>query len=205
MKNGFFPGIFIAMEGLDGAGQTTQASMLEERLKQYGWDLVVKTKEPTKDNMFGRAANEVLDHKKIMLPLRLQRLFAMDRAWHLKNQILPVLKKGGAVICDRYAMSSLAYGSLDIPLEELEELNQEFLLPDFTFFLDVPAEICLDRIAKRGIEVKFFEKMEKLKKVYVNYKSLVEKDERTYVVDGTKSISDVAKLITKPLKKYNLL
>lgn len=204
MKKNPYPGKFVILEGLDGSGQSTQVELLSDFSKRKG-QAVVSIKEPTLNSQAGQKIREVLDEKIKIEPAQLQKLFAQDRKEHLKNLIEPALKQGKIVISDRYFFSSFAFGALDLDLEWLIKLNNDFILPDITFFLDVKPEICLARIKKRGEEIKLFEKKEKLAKVWQNYKLILNRFENTYIIDGEKSIEEVFEQIKKVVvDKLNL-
>src|SRR3989338_2355735 len=115
--------MFIAFEGLDGSGSSTQAQLLAKRLEKKGKKVLV-TKEPTSDNPTGKLIRSVLQHRQKMSPQELQRLFTEDRAEHLKNVIEPALAAGTTVITDRYLFSTLAYGALEVEWDWLKRLNQ---------------------------------------------------------------------------------
>ncbi|MEA3292875.1 MAG: dTMP kinase [Patescibacteria group bacterium] len=173
---------FIVFEGLDGSGHTTQANLLKEFLIKNKVK-VISTKEPTINSKQGRKIREILTEKKKVSPKTLQELFTEDRKAHLRNVIIPALKKGSMVICDRYFFSSFAYGVSDgLDLDWLIEINRNFLMPDLIFILKVKPEICLRRIKKRGEEKELFEKKEKLAKVWETYKTLPIKFKNIYPV-----------------------
>jgi dTMP kinase len=199
VKNNY-PGKFIVIEGLDGSGQSTQVELLRKFLTNKGYK-VLKTKEPTKDSQAGRKIEKILFEKEKVSPWELQKLFVQDRKLHLKNIIIPALKKGKIVISDRYYFSTFSYGSSEgLSLKRLMKLNEKFLLPDLVFFLDVKPKICLSRIEKRGKGRTFFEKLEKLKKVYQNYRKILKEFKwktKIYFINGERSINEVFKEIKK--------
>lgn len=201
MKKNYYPGKFIVFEGLDGSGKTTQVKSLGAFLKAKKYN-VIFTKEPTKDNVFGRKIESVLNHKIKLSSLQLQINFTKDRDWHLKKIIEPALKEGKVVICDRYFFSTFAYGGIDLSIEKLIKLNDRFLLPDLTIFIDVGPKECIKRILKRRDDsrISFFEKQKKLEKVYQNYKLLNERFPIEFV-DGERSKKQVAKDIQKIFDK----
>ena len=141
--------MFLVLEGLDGAGTTTQSERLAQALSARGE--VVLTREPT-DGPVGRIIREVLrGDQRAPTVDTLPWLFAADRADHLTRKVEPALRRGAYVVSDRYYHSSLAYQSLTLPLEDVSALNS-FRSPHITFFLDVPVDECLARIGKRGGE-----------------------------------------------------
>jgi len=209
MKENNYPGKFIVFEGLDGSGQSTQASLLKDFLIKEKIDVVL-TKEPTLTSSAGQKIKEILDEKSTISPEQLQLLFTEDRREHLEKVIIPALKMGQYVISDRYFFSTFAYGTAEgLDLEWLIKINNDFLLPDLTFLLKVRPEICLERIQKRGLGIKLFEKKEKLSRVWQVYEILPQRFQNIYLVDGEKSIEEVFKeikeiVISQIIKKINL-
>ncbi|MFP3278720.1 MAG: dTMP kinase [Candidatus Micrarchaeota archaeon] len=192
-------GLFIAFEGLDGAGSTTQAYLLEQYLKQK--NKVLLTKEPTQ-NIIGGIIRAVLKGDLKLSSQTLQLLFAADRANHLEKEILPALKKGFIVISDRYLFSSVAYGaSAGLDREWLLKINEKFRMPDITIFLDVKPETCIKRISESRFNFELFEQEEKLRKVREEYMALAEKF-GFKVINGEGSIKATHKKVLEIIKKY---
>jgi dTMP kinase len=184
MKKNIYPGKFIVIEGLDGSGQSTETAFLRDFLIEKDYK-VLTTKEPTVISEAGRRIKQVLEEKEEISSLELQKLFVEDRKYHLDNIIIPSLKDGKIVISDRYFFSTFAYGVSDgIDLKLLIEMNNDFLIPDLIFFLNVNQDICIKRIEKRGNKKTLFEKKEKLKKVYENYKKIIKNFENVYSING---------------------
>ncbi len=191
MRKNSYPGKFIVIEGLDGSGQTTQVKLLGNFFIEKGYEVVL-TKEPTLASSAGKEIRDALDKKVEAEPLKLQELFTLDRKEHLERLIEPALKEGKIVISDRYFFSTFAFGAADgLDLEWLIGLNNDFLLPDLTFILQVSPEVCVRRIEKRGQGIKLFEKKEKLEKVWQTYKILPNRFENVYIVNGESSIEEV--------------
>jgi len=182
-------GKFIVLEGLDGSGQTTMSHKIVNYLNPKK---ALLTKEPRPQNKLIRT---ILEKKHQIKPKRLQELFAQDRKVHLKKEIIPSLKKGKYVVCDRYIFSSFAYGqAAGVPLKYLKELNKDFLLPDIVFFLNASVNTCLNRIALRGQDRHIFEKKSILEKVYKNFLDLA--DHYNFVmINAEKNIGQVFKQI----------
>jgi len=125
-------------------------------------------------------------------PQELQKLFTQDRKEHLEKLIIPALKAGKTVISDRYFFSTFAYGVSDgLDLDELIKMNDNFLLPDLTFVLKVSPKVCIERIKKRGGEIKLFEKKEKLEKVWQIYEIVPNKFENVNMIEGEKTKEEV--------------
>ena len=201
MRKNPYPGIFIVFEGLDGSGTTTQANLLFKYLKGQR-KKVFLTGEPTRSLIGGLIEGQIAGDWQSSSEC-LQLLFTADRAYHLEKGIIPLLKKGITVICTRYILSTLAYGSIDIKdTKWLINLNKKFIWPDITFLLKVSPKICIQRIKKERFHKELFEKEEKLKKVYKNYLKFAKKLKSTYIIDGEKPIKEVGKEIKKTYEKY---
>jgi len=196
-------GLLIAFEGLDGAGCSTQTLLLSALLEKQGLKTQT-TKEPT-NNLIGGLIRGQLTGEWKASPECLQLLFAADRAHHQKREIIPQLKKGYIVICDRYVFSSIAFGSLNIQDREwLEDLNKKFILPDFTFILKVPPKICLARLEKVRYSLELYEEVEKMEKIWKVYEQIAKDFPNVYIIDGErkeeKILSETAKIVKKALK-----
>ncbi len=199
MKKNAYKGKFIVFEGLDGSGQSTQAKLLKAYLQRQG-KKVLLTKEPTRWTAAGKKIKAVLEEKIKTDSLKLQELFVRDRAEHLKKEIIPALKKGKIVISDRYFLSTLAFGWVDVRLQKLIDMNKDFMLPDFIFWLRVKPEECLRRIKLRGEEIKLFEKLGKLQKVFKNYQKIRRIFKGIISVNGERPIDKIHKEIASVLK-----
>ncbi len=190
MKKNSYPGKFIVFEGLDGSGTSTQANLLFKYLKKQG-KKVYLTGEPTRSLIGGLIEGQISGDWQSS-PECLQLLFTTDRAHHLEKEIIPLLRKGITVICTRYILSTLAYGSLDIKDEKwLTEINKKFIWPDITFLLKVSSKTCVQRIKKERFHKELFEKEEKLRKVYKNYLKFATIFKNIYIINGEKSIKEV--------------
>lgn len=200
MKKNPYKGKFIAFEGLDGSGQTTQAALLKKYLENQGLGVVL-TKEPTWDNEAGKWINETLrQNKKLNLDeLKvLQKKFAEDRDWHQKNRVIPALKQEKIVITDRSQFSSFAFGvASGVDLDYLLSLNQNFIEPDLIILLKVSPKVCIARIQKRGEKEALFEKEEQLKRVWGVYERLAKEFKNIIIVDGEGSIEEIRENIKK--------
>lgn len=184
--------MFIAFEGLDGSGSSTQSRLLADNLEKMG-QAVLLTKEPTNHSPIGKMIREILQHKWSVSPQTLQLLFSADRAEHLAQTIEPALKNGQTVITDRYFLSTLAYGGLSVDIEWLKELNKKFIQPDITFLFRLNPEDCIKRIIGRGSDFELFEKKEKLEKIWENYEKLSRQYSNIHVIDANQSIEEISK------------
>jgi len=189
----------LVIEGLDGAGLSTQASMLRDYLHKNGKPTLL-TKEPT-DRTIGGLIKSSLKKEWRTSPVALQLLFSADRAHHLSVEIEPALKDGIIVISDRYIFSTLAFGALDVDMEFLKTLNSKFRKPDLTFILDVPPEVCLGRLLKDRYHLELFEVKEKFENVRKNYLSLKDYFSNTYIINGNRTKEQVFENIRKIIDK----
>ncbi|WP_104182003.1 dTMP kinase [Arthrobacter sp. B0490] len=140
------PGLFVALEGGDGAGKSTQAALLCRAL-EAGGRTVVRTREPGGTPIGETLRSLVLEHGHGEIDARTEALmFAASRAAHVHQVILPALRRGDVVVCDRYIDSSVAYqgAGRDLGAQAVLDVNlwaTEGLRPDLTVLLDVdPAE-----------------------------------------------------------------
>jgi dTMP kinase len=137
------PGLFVALEGGEGAGKSSQTRLLAIWLRELGFD-VVSTHEPGATKIGMRLRALLLDTAHTGLSPKAEALmYAADRAEHVEAVILPALERGAVVVTDRYVDSSLAYQGAGrrLPLSEIAELNQwatSGLAPDLTVLLDLP-------------------------------------------------------------------
>jgi dTMP kinase len=195
-----FPGLFIDVEGLDGSGSSTQCSLIAEFLKREGIRTYT-TKEPT-NNVVGGLIRGVLTNTLSLPPTSLQLLFAADRGHHLSREIIPMLKSGSVVITDRFAWSTVAFGSVDVDTNWALELNKYFIYPDISFFIRVSPTVCMNRIKRDRFDVELYEEEKKLVKVWQVYEALANKYPRSIkVVDGERSKEIVKEEIIDILKK----
>ena len=204
IKNPYL-GKFIAFEGLDGSGQSTQAGLLTDFLVEKGLEVVL-TKEPTRNSEAGKKIRQVLDKNTRVEPGYLQELFTQDRKEHLDKLIIPSLEENKIVISDRYFFSTFAYGVSDgLDLEWLIKNNSEFLVPDLTVILKVRPEVCLERIEKRGNAKTLFEETKKLEKVWQTYAILPKRIKNVYIIEGERPIDEIFEDIKSQVRsKLNL-
>ena len=147
-------GLFIAIEGGDGAGKSTQITLLADRLRAAGGNSVVLTREPG-GTAAGKTIRSLLLSAEGVSPRSEALLFAADRAQHVAEGIKPALDQGKIVITDRYADSSLAYQAAGRELSEadvavLSRWATEGLVPHLTVILDIDPEVAASRTHQRG-------------------------------------------------------
>jgi dTMP kinase len=141
---------FIVFEGLDGSGKSTQIQMLAAYYAAKGEPCLV-TREPSDGNPVGQLTRQTMEHKHKLENETVAMLFAADRYQHVCGEILPALRGGSHVICDRYYYSNFAYQGNFARVFEYNRASMELLKPDVVFFLDVMPEECMRRINARDI------------------------------------------------------
>jgi len=192
------PGILIAFEGIDGAGKTTQAVLLAERLREV--DLgVVLTKEPTA-GPWGQKLRESAASGRLSADEEF-KAFIEDRKEHVRERIAPALDAGNVVIVDRYYLSTAAYqGARGMDPDELMRFNERFApKPDICFLLKIDPAAGLARIRRRDGKENHFEKEEDLRDVATKFDSL----QRDFIrrLDGTAPVDCLNRLILRDI--YN--
>jgi len=191
-------GIFIVIEGIDGAGKSTQAKLLAQWFEKRGYEVIL-TKEPT-DTAFGKLIRRLVltgGKEGIIDGARISHeaealLFAADRAEHVHKLIKPSLESGKVVISDRYFYSSLAYQwARGLDLQWLIDLNRFAVRPDLVILLDLPVKESMRRINGRSIKTEFDKIVELQRKVRENYLKLAEMFPEIRIVNAQNSIEDI--------------
>ena len=141
-------GLLIALEGIDGAGTTTQMARLAQHIAARGRQ-VLTTAEPSQ-GIVGRMIRQALAADAACSEAALALLFAADRLEHVRVEMQPVLDAGGVVLTDRYVMSSYAYQSSRLPSAWVRQLNMHARPPDATLFFQVDPALAAQRRAQRG-------------------------------------------------------
>ncbi len=145
-------GIFIAVEGIDGAGKTTQVRLLRDALESLGENVVV-SKEPT-NGQWGALIRQTASAGRLPPDEELD-LFIKDRTEHLETVVLPALQEGSIVVLDRYFYSTIAYqgGRGMDPKDVHVQMLKRFRVPDAVFLLDIDPELSVNRIEQSRGEV----------------------------------------------------
>ncbi|KAA0560255.1 dTMP kinase [Bacillus sp. CH30_1T] len=189
-------GLFITVEGPEGAGKSTILTKIFNRLLQEGFD-VIQTREPGGISIAEQIREVILNTKNTEMDKRTEALlYAAARRQHLVEKVIPALAEGKIVICDRFIDSSLAYqgNARGIGMEEVMNINQfaiEDKMPDLTLYFDIDPEEGLKRIAKHnGREVNRLdlESVDFHTRVREGYQKLMKQyPDRIQVIDASRS------------------
>lgn len=164
-------GKLIAIEGIDGAGTTTQAKLLVQWLQRQDHATFL-TCEPSRGPV-GELLRQVLTHQvRQMDPAAIALLFAADRLHHLRAEILPQLERGALVVTDRYVYSSLAYQGAQLDPAWVATVNARAVEPDLTIYLRVSAEVAQRRRDSRGAAAELFDATELQRRICALYDSI---------------------------------
>jgi dTMP kinase len=193
-------GIFIAFEGGEGTGKSTQSKLLAQWLEQEG-ETVLLSREPGGTELGKDLRKILLGHETGDISPRAEALlYAADRAHHVYSVIRPALDRGEVVISDRYFDSSAAYqgaGRVLNPTEvaRISRWATESLYPTLTILIDLPAEIGLGRLQSRDrLEAESNDFHERVRQEYLQIAMM--DPERYFVVDGTQSVEEINTQIT---------
>jgi dTMP kinase len=193
-------GLFLAFEGGEGTGKTTQARLIAIWLREQGYD-VITTHEPGATKIGMRLRALLLDTAHAGLSSRAEALmYAADRAEHVASVINPALRRGAVVITDRYVDSSLAYQGTGrgLPQPEIAQLNQWATggrMPDLTILLDMAPEAGLGRRTRSADRLEA-EPPEFHNRVRNGFLALARKDPSRYlVIDASRPVDEVSEEI----------
>ncbi|MFQ9520058.1 MAG: dTMP kinase [Turicibacter sp.] len=208
-------GLFITLEGGEGAGKTTIANAVIDKLSTLGIETLY-TREPGGIKIAEKIREVILDRDHTEMDCRTEALlYAAARRQHLVEKVKPAMDEGRIVLCDRFVDSSIVYQGYarGIGMDEVREINQfaiEGFMPDLTIFFDIKPEIGLARIAandSREVNRLDLEGLAFHELVYEGYKKQAKMNpERIVSVDATKSVEtltdEVCAFILSMLKKY---
>lgn len=201
-------GLFIAFEGIDGSGKSTQVKKLAEWLTERGHK-VYATFEPT-DSYIGKSIRGIFSHQIEGDQKVIAALFVADRLHHLlnsENGLLKKIEEGYIVITDRYYLSSYAYHSIHgIDLEWIIQANSmsaDLLKPDLNLFIDVDPIITIKRLLEGRQNIEMYETLDNLKKVqnqYYHVINKVENQENIQIVNGNNTVDNIFNTIVEIIR-----
>ncbi|MCM3588590.1 dTMP kinase [Mesobacillus maritimus] len=203
-------GVFISIEGPEGAGKTTIINMLTEQLELEGQQ-VISTREPGGIDIAEQIREVILNKSNTAMDSRTEALlYAAARRQHLVEKVRPALAEGKMVLCDRFIDSSLAYQGYarGLGIDEVYSINKfaiENMMPSITLYFDLDPRIGLERINKnKGREINRLdlENVEFHEKVREGYLQLVERfPERMVKIDASKPVEEVFKEAKKRIEQ----
>jgi len=204
MKKNFF----IAFEGLDGSGKSTQVKLLAEKLKGQGLKIHT-TVEPTTSRI-GHIIKDIFKHKMEADHRTIAALYAADRLDHLTNKTDGILKKmdeGYTVITDRYYFSSYAYHGTHMDINwviNANSLSADLLRPDLNIYIDISPEESMKRLNKGRDSIELYESTENLRQVkekYFEAFELLADKEKISVINGNRPEKEIANDIWREVSK----
>lgn len=195
-------GLFISVEGPDGSGKTTLVKELSHQLEEILNVPLLVTREPGGSSIAEKIREVIIDPNNHEMDARTEALlFAASRRQHVIEKIRPALSSGEVVLCDRFVDSSIAYqgAGRKIGVEEVAAINRfatENLSPDLTIYLDIDAQIGLNRIGSKDsnrekdrLELEAISFHNRVRTAYL--KLLDDHPERIRLVDAGQSMEEV--------------
>ena len=200
-------GRFISLEGIDGAGKSTQHQWLVEHLKAQGRE-VVATREPGGTRL-GEKLRNVLLAEAMQLDTEALLMFAARRE-HVELVIRPALARGAWVVCDRFVDATMAYqgGGRGLSASRLTELARWTLgdlKPDLTLLFDLPVEMAMARLSAGTQNPDRFEreKAEFFERVRATYLAIATAEpQRVRVIDATMTLSEIQVILENIIANY---
>lgn len=213
-------GVFVTVEGPDGSGKSTLVRGLNQKLKEQLSVPLVVTREPGGSDIAEKIREVIIDPENKEMDARTEALlFAASRRQHIMETIRPALNRGEVVLCDRFVDSSIAYqgAGRELGVDKVATLNEfatEQLTPDITLYLDIDAQVGINRIgsrfSKRRKDRLELEKIDFHNRVREAYHVLLdENSERMFLVDASQDVESVLedawKILEDKLQTYNVL
>jgi dTMP kinase len=201
-------GLFLAFEGGDGAGKSTQVALLREAFEAEGRTVTV-TRQPGGTEL-GQQIRDLVLHGDHVAPRAEALLFAADKAHHVEQLIRPALRRGDVVVTDRYTDSSVAYqgAGRDLGAQEIHDLNMwavDGLVPDLTVIIDISAQ---EGRRRRGAVHDRLESEEDAfhESIRAHYLAMAQGNPKRYlVVDGTRPPGDLHDEVVSRLSAMGVL
>jgi dTMP kinase len=202
-------GIFITVEGPDGAGKTSVIAEVSKRLSEDNIDYIL-TREPGGIDIAEQIRSVILNPKNTAMDAKTEALlYAASRRQHLVEKVIPALKENKLVLCDRFIDSSLAYQGCgrEIGIEEVYSINEfaiDGIMPDLTLYLDVDPQVGLDRINKnrKNLDRLDVEKIDFHERVYQGYEKVKELfKNRITIIDANRTLDEVVEDVYQVIVK----
>lgn len=200
---------FVVLEGIDGTGTSTQATLLRERLTASEGAGAWITAEPT-GGPIGVLVRSALAGRTPLGPETVARLFAADRGEHLYGPggVAERCGRGQLVVSDRYLLSSLAYQGLDCGDALPRKLNEDFPAPELTLFFDLDPREAVRRFSDREVK-DIYENLEFQLRVRRRYETLlaeyVASGAAVLRIDASKGVQEVAESVWSALRTLPIM
>lgn len=211
-----YKGLYVALEGTEASGKTTQVSKLKDYFESKGKE-VITTREPRKEGIIGDIVHKVLKGELKMDSVAFQYLFSTDRVLNHREIVMPALEQGKIVISDRSFWSAIVYGVLDkmegeykketmdqlLVAQSILSFYHQFIVPDYTFFLKIPLNISIERLQNERKQAKeIYEDEEKIKKTIKGYEFVFKNFENEIItIDGSKGIEEITREMIRLIEK----
>lgn len=187
-------GLFIAFEGIDGCGKSTQLVLSAKRLRDLG-QAVLTTREPGGTHIAEKIRDIIIDPENSEMHNECELLlYLAARAQHVREKIQPTIEKGSIVLCDRFQLATFAYQGFgrSIPMEQLKALNLYAtggISPDITFIFSISIEASFNRMATMNKNPDRLESSGKefYENISHGYEALAKQDPNVVVIDGEQS------------------
>lgn len=200
-------GLFITLEGGDGAGKSTQIRNIKSFFEMKGL-VVVHTREPGGTQISEKLRDILLDsHNTEMDAVTEMLIYAASRAQHVRELVKPALDEGSVVICDRFLDSSIAYQAYGRGLGDMVKIVNSYatdgLTPDITFWMDIDPDAGKERVSKMGD----FDRLEMEARdfhyrVYEGYRAIAQSEpDRIKRIDASRSVEEISAEIIKYLEE----
>ena len=192
-------GIFITIEGPDGSGKTSVTNEVMKKLQNLQVD-IIRTREPGGIDIAEQIREIILTPKNTKMDAKTEALlYAASRRQHLVEKVIPALKAGQVILCERFVDSSLAYqgAGRQIGIDAVYTMNLfaiDDVMPDLTIFLDIDPEVGIKRINqnRKNKDRLDMEKIEFHERVYEGYQTVKKMfKDRIVIVDGNKPLDEV--------------
>lgn len=200
-------GIFITLEGGDGAGKSTQIDNIKKYFEAKGYSVLLSREpggtqigEMLRDIVLDRANSEMDDVTEMLV-------YAASRAQHVSELVIPALEEGKVVICDRYVDSSIAYQGygreLGTDVKTVNDIATRGLRPDITFWLDIDPELGKKRAGNEGeLDRLESEKLDFHYRLREGYKAICDADpDRVKRIDASESVEEMKQKIYEQLDR----
>ncbi|MBW2636991.1 MAG: dTMP kinase [Deltaproteobacteria bacterium] len=208
-------GLFITFEGIEGSGKTTQIAITGDYLDKKKIPFII-TEEPGGTGLGSELRQILLDKTSLNIAEKAELLlFAADRAQHIEEVILPAMRAGKVVLCDRFSDATIAYQGfgrgVDVDfIRTINDFSSQSLKPDLTLLFDIPVVTGLERIkdrispsGKASLEDRFErEKVEFHRRIREGYLSLLrDEPDRIRLIDGSRGVDEVAEEVCRFVAK----